>query len=117
LAPKYDSQARSGGELGNGYSLSRIDRKRDGVTLAISGEIDLANAEAFADQVHSLCERTAGRVSVDLENCVFIDSAGIRALMGVAQKQQAQGRRLELSGVRGEPRRCKESRSCALRRA
>ncbi len=55
MAPKSDSPP-SGAELRNGYSLSPIARNGAGVTLAISGEIDIANAEAFTDEVHSLVE-------------------------------------------------------------
>ena len=103
MAPKSDSQPLSGGELGNGYSLSRMARNGAGVTLALSGEIDIANADAFTDQVHSLIEGADGQVVLDLQNCLFIDSTGIRALMVLAREQQAWGRRLKLSRVTGEP--------------
>jgi anti-anti-sigma factor len=103
LAPKSDSQPLSGGELGNGYSLSRIARNGAGVTLALSGELDIANADAFTDEVHSLIEGADGQVALDLQNCLFIDSTGIRALMVLAREQQARGRRLRLSTVTGEP--------------
>ena len=103
MASKSDSQPLSGGELGNGYSLSRIARNGAGVTVALSGELDIANAEAFTHEVHSLIEGVDGQVALDLQNCLFIDSTGIRALLVLAQEQQAQGRRLKLSGVTGEP--------------
>jgi anti-anti-sigma factor len=103
LAPKSDSQPLSGGELRNGYTLSRIARNGAGVTLALSGEIDIASADAFTDEVHSLIEGVDGQVVLDLQNCLFIDSIGIRALMAVAREQQARGRRLKLSRVTGEP--------------
>jgi anti-sigma B factor antagonist len=105
LVPKSDSQPRSPGELEHGYSLSRIARNGDGVTLAISGEIDIANAEAFSAEVHALIEDASAQVTLDLEDCPFIDSTGIRALVVLAQEHQARGRRLKLSGVTGEPRR------------
>jgi anti-anti-sigma factor len=103
LAPKSDSQPLSGGELGNGYSLSRMARNGAGITLALSGEIDIANADAFTAEVHSLIEDADGPVALDLQNCLFIDSIGIRALMVLAREQQARGRRLKLSRVTGEP--------------
>ena len=73
--------------------------------LAVSGEIDIASAEAFTDDARSLIDGGDGQVALDLENCVFIDSTGIRALIVLAQEQQARGRNLKLSGVTGEPRR------------
>jgi anti-sigma B factor antagonist len=104
LAPKSDSRPFSWRRPANGYSLSRIPRNGDGVTLAISGEIDIANAQSFTDEMHSLVEG-AGQVTLDLQDCRFIDSTGIRALVLVAREQQAQGRNLTLSGVTGEPHR------------
>jgi anti-sigma B factor antagonist len=88
---------------GNGYSLLRMARNGDGVTLAVSGEVDIANAEAFTDEVHSLFEGGDGQLTLDLQNCLFIDSTGIRALMVLAQGQRERGRTIKLSGVTGEP--------------
>jgi anti-anti-sigma factor len=103
LVAKSASQRLSGGELGNGGQMSRIARNGEGVTLAISGEIDIANADAFTDEVHSHFEGADGQVTLDLKNCLFIDSTGIRALVALAQEQRARGRTLKLSGVIGEP--------------
>ena len=85
--------------------LSRVAHNGDGVTLAIAGEIDIASADAFADEVHSHLEGTDGEVTLDLQNCHFIDSTGIRALVAVAEEQRARERTLKLSGVTGEPAR------------
>jgi anti-anti-sigma factor len=103
LAPRSDSQPVSRGRAGSAYSLSRIARNGAGVTLAISGEIDIANAEDFTDEARSLLEGADGQVVLDLQDCLFIDSTGIRAMMVLAHQQQARGRRLKLSGVTGEP--------------
>jgi anti-anti-sigma factor len=108
LARKSDSQPLSTDELGNGYSLARTAGKGDDVTLAVSGEIDIANAEAFTDEVNSLLGDADGQLILDLHNCLFIDSTGIRALMVMAQEQRAQGRKLKLSGTGGEPLRALE---------
>ena len=107
MASKSDSHPLSAGKLRNGYSLSRI-ADGDGATLAISGEIDIANADAFTREVNSLSEGANGQVVLDLQNCFFIDSTGIRALMVLAQEQRARGRTLALSGVAGEPLRVLE---------
>jgi anti-sigma B factor antagonist len=105
LAPKVDSQPPSGTERRNGYSLSRTSRNGHGVILAVSGEIDISNAEAFTDEVHSLIGGSDSPVALDLQGCGFIDSSAIRALLVLAQEQQAQGRQLKLLGVTGEPQR------------
>jgi anti-anti-sigma factor len=105
LASKSYSQPPSGRELRNGYSLLPAPQNGGGITLAISGEIDLSNADAFTNEVQSLFNGADGEMTLDLRNCVFIDSAGIRALVVLAQEQRARGRTLKLSGVTGEPER------------
>jgi len=105
LALKIDSQPPSGAERRNGYSLSRTSRNGDGVILALSGEIDISNAEAFTEEVHSLIGDSDSPVALDLQSCGFIDSSAIRALLVLAQEQHAQGRQLKLLGVTGEPQR------------
>lgn len=100
-----NSESLQGSERANGYSLSRIARNgEDVITLSIAWEVDIANAGSFVDEVRSLIEDAGEQVILDLQNCRFIDSTGIRALIVLAQEQQAQGRRLELWGVAGEPR-------------
>jgi anti-anti-sigma factor len=90
----------------NGYSLSSVTT--DGGTVAISGEIDLANADAFVGELRGLMEDAAGEVVLDFQNCLFIDSSGIRALLVLAHEREAQGTKLKLSGVTGEPLRALE---------
>jgi anti-sigma B factor antagonist len=103
-----DSQKLPPGGPGNGYLLSQTAHKGNGVTLAISGEIDIANAEAFTAEVNLLLGGAGDQLTLDLQNCLFIDSTGIRALMVLAQEQRAQGRTLKLSGTAGEPLRALE---------
>jgi anti-anti-sigma factor len=105
LAERSSSEPPSGREPRNGYLLVPTARNGHGVTLAISGEIDISNAENFTREVHSLFNGANGEMTLDLQHCAFIDSAGIRALVVLAQKQQALGRTLKLSGVTGEPER------------
>jgi anti-anti-sigma factor len=101
-------QTPSGRGPGNGYSLVQTSLNGHGVALAISGEIDIANAQAFTDEVHALFNGSNSELTLDFQNCVFIDSAGIRALVVLAHDQQARGRTLKLSGVTGEPQRVLE---------
>jgi len=108
LKEKSASQRPSAGELGSGFSLSRVARDGDGATLAISGEIDIANADAFTDEVHSHLEGADGQVTLDLQNCHFIDSTGLRALVALAEEQRARAQTLKLSGVTGGPLRVLE---------
>jgi len=75
------------------------------VILAVAGEIDISSAEAFSDDVRSLMEGVEGEVVLSLQNCGFIDSSGIRALIMLARELQTRGQTLVLSGLNGGPRR------------
>ena len=88
-----------------GHSLSRIPCAGDGVILALAGDIDISSAEEFSDEVRALMEGAEGEVVLSLENCGFIDSTGIRALIGLARELRTRGQTLVLSGLNGQPRR------------
>ena len=77
--------------------------------LAVAGEIDISNAEQFGDEVRSLVDGAEEEeVVLSLQDCGFIDSTGIRALIKLAQELRTQGQTLVLSGLNGEPRRVLE---------
>jgi anti-anti-sigma factor len=89
----------------NGYSLSRIASADNGVILAVGGEIDIATAEEFSNGVRTLAEGANGEVVLSFENCGFIDSAGLRALIMLARELRTRDKTLVLSGLNGSPRR------------
>ena len=93
------------GEQANGHSLITDRLRRNGVILAVTGEIDISSAEEFSDEVCALMEGAEGEVVLRLENCGFIDSTGIRALIGLARELRTRGQTLVLSGLNGQPRR------------
>lgn len=49
----------------------------------VTGELDLATAPRLDEALAAL---TADVIVVDLSGCTFLDSAGIRALVGTARK-------------------------------
>lgn len=61
----------------------RIDRKAsDGaITLALSGELDLASTPSFEQALEEARVAKPARVLIDLSNLVFMDSTGLRALL------------------------------------
>jgi anti-anti-sigma factor len=79
--------------------------------LRVAGEIDLAVAARFAQELESLVNDTGGTGAVDLSGVSFIDSSGIRELLKAKRATQAPGdllllhpsdfcrRVLEISGV------------------
>ncbi len=57
--------------------------------IALSGEIDLANAAAVEDKIREAVSSQPAAVSVDLTDLSYLDSAGIRILFGLASRLQA----------------------------
>lgn len=60
----------------------KIDDHADGARhrLALSGELDLANAEQLIEAVGGLCDQGAGEILLDLRDLAFMDSTGLRAI-------------------------------------
>ncbi|MGH3835257.1 MAG: STAS domain-containing protein [Pseudonocardiaceae bacterium] len=57
--------------------------------IAVSGEIDLANAAAIEDALREAVSHQPTTVSVDLTELTYMDSAGIRILFALASRLQA----------------------------
>lgn len=77
-----------------------IGRRAEGGnhTLALAGELDLASARELEQIVAELCAADAKRVTLDLSGVTFIDSSGLRALLGSREICAAHGHELLLSG-------------------
>ncbi len=56
--------------------------------IAVSGEIDLANAAAVEDELREAVSQQPTTVSVDLTDLTYLDSAGIRILFTMASRLQ-----------------------------
>ena len=108
IRKELDARPLTPGEQVNGHSLSRIPSANDGVILAVAGEIDISNAEEFVDDVRSLVGGAESEVVLSLQDCGFIDSTGIRALLMLARELRTRSQTLVLSGLDGEPRRVLE---------
>jgi anti-sigma B factor antagonist len=71
----------------------------DAVVVALSGELDLVSADVLEHEVAGLHAAGHDRVVVDLHRIEFIDSTGLRTLIGLHRTAERTGRRLSL--VRG----------------
>jgi anti-anti-sigma factor len=56
------------------------------VHIAVSGEVDLANATAVEDQIVAAITNQVASVSVDLGAVDYMDSAGLRILFSLASR-------------------------------
>jgi len=70
---------------------------RDGrAVLAVTGEIDLAVAARFRQELETLVADSSGPAVVDLSGVGFIDSSGIRELLTARLAAQTAGGELTL---------------------
>jgi anti-sigma B factor antagonist len=62
----------------------QADEADDAVVVSVSGEVDIATCDAITQAVAE--PRAAGRpVVLDLSRVVFLDSTGVRTLIGAAR--------------------------------
>jgi anti-sigma B factor antagonist len=71
------------------------------VHLALRGELDLVSEPEVRAQIAGLCARGLD-VVVDLAEVTFIDSSGLRALLGASRAAARSGCRVEIRHARGE---------------
>lgn len=67
--------------------------------LVVRGELDVAVAPQFADELDALIDSADGangRVVVDLAGVGFIDSSGVRELLNAQRRAQSSGREIAL---------------------
>ncbi len=71
----------------------------DEVVLALAGELDLESADVLEREVAALHADGRDRVVIDLRDVGFIDSTGLRVLIGLHRAAEHEGRLIGL--VRG----------------
>ena len=67
---------------------ARVETRAEGESMyiALSGEIDLANAAAVEDEILEAVSHEPGAVSVDLTDLTYLDSVGMRILFALASR-------------------------------
>ena len=66
-------------EIADGTLLVRTGKNGDARTIALCGELDLANASTAESALQELLDAPGARVVVDMRELEFIDSTGIAA--------------------------------------
>lgn len=69
--------------------VSVVDREPGRVRVALSGEIDVANADEVRLELEDAL--SAPTLTIDLSRLDYLDSAGIRALFAVSECASARG--------------------------
>jgi anti-sigma B factor antagonist len=68
-----------------------------GVTLRVSGDLDLATSPLLDEHLRTVTDTAAGDVDIDLAGVDFLDSAALRVLVMSQRRLQAARRRLTVS--------------------
>lgn len=78
--------------------LARVEVRHltDTSVVRIHGEIDLSNAAAVSRQIEDAISDGGRRVTVDLTEALYVDSAGLRVLFRLAERLSARRRELSL---------------------
>jgi len=70
--------------------------------IALSGEIDLGNAEAFEKTVVSAYNETPANLYFDCENLAFIDSTTLGTFVKILKKVKQDGNKLTLANLQSK---------------
>ena len=76
-----------------------IEQREDFVLLAPSGELDISTGMRFEEELQRVEAGGPERIVVDLRQLEFMDSTGIRILIGADSRARDARRRLQL--IRG----------------
>lgn len=65
--------------------------KNDVATIAVSGEVDVSNADSLRNEIEKVASENPQRIEVDLAQVAYIDSTGIGVLVGAAHRAAEAG--------------------------
>jgi anti-sigma B factor antagonist len=85
----------------------RIETTRRGTRteLTLAGELDLISAPQLESELMAVASPGAGELLIDLAEVQFIDSTGLRVLLGATKRADAAGQKLLVRHVHGQARR------------
>jgi anti-anti-sigma factor len=86
----------------DGQLAVRVGRDDSVWTLALSGELDLANTETLAGQLEKAERGGAGAIVLDMTELEFIDSTGIALLVATHRRLNADADCFRLVGSEGK---------------
>jgi anti-sigma B factor antagonist len=77
-----------------------IDAQGDAVTIALSGELDVASSPALRDTIVTLVSEGKTNLVFDCRDLDFIDSTGLGVLIGARARCLAANGTVDLAGVK-----------------
>lgn len=91
-----------------GLLRARVAHLDGRIDIAVSGELDLASADALLTYIDDVARSSSSDVHLDLLELDFLGSTGIAALITAHEGLACGGRRLVLRNLNGAPRRSLE---------
>jgi anti-anti-sigma factor len=86
--------------------MKLVEAVREGVTVVeVHGRVDGATGKAFGERLLSLIEEGCRALMLDLQNVVYISSAGFHALLQVKRAAAQKRGKLVLCGLTSEVKR------------
>ena len=76
------------------------EQRAGGAVVQAAGELDLAQADSFSQELARAEENAPDVLVVDLRGITFMDSTGLRLLLAAMRRAEAAGRRFVV--VRGQ---------------
>jgi anti-anti-sigma factor len=86
------------GELGLGV---KVDQRDAGVRVELTGELDLASAKLLRERLEQIESGHPERLVLDLRGLEFMDSSGLREIIGAVRRGREAGRRVALVSAEG----------------
>jgi anti-sigma B factor antagonist len=83
----------------SGFGLTIDEYEPGAVRFALRGELDLAHAYTFDEELRTVEARGPSAVVIDLRELTFLDSCGLARLLAARRRARRHGHRLLL--VRG----------------
>ena len=80
------------------FEISSGPGPDDVYLVRVAGEVDMSHEDELRDELHAAVTADAKGVVVDLTDCEFIDSSGVRALL-LSREEQGGNRGPELLAV------------------
>jgi anti-sigma B factor antagonist len=80
-----------------------LERQADVAVARLDGEVDISNAKEVEAEIAAAVSNDAWALVVDLSRVVYLDSAGIRLLVGLARRLRTRGQELRIAIPEGAP--------------
>lgn len=71
----------------------------DNYVLAVTGEVDISNADRLREHIDMVLEQPCEKISLDLAQVPHVDSTGIGVLVGAAHRAADRGRSFAVVNV------------------